>query len=367
MLENLNSVRDMIQEAVSGGRDMPPSSPMLINNSELSGNSNGEMQDETYSQIPEDIDPVPSESGFKEGKVAYYPSDLGTERNAHYVKFEVFLVDTKNLNLVQGDANFPPKPDESGAGMRSQSADGMIKEQQQNVVSFIKLEEMIGLPMPDSIVTDHSTIWSKAEGGLVSQGIGVTDMLLGNVENASKMDKLENLVKTLALGMGSGISGMMNQLGMDGTETNLKILTKRALNPRNEFLFDGVNNRAFNLQWKFIPKSKEEAMSLRIILEKMKLYMYPELDQSASGAFYLFPALFDITFMQGSAENEWLYRTSSCALTNMIINYTGAGQWVATNERGAPVAWDLTMQFTETEFLHRSRFKNAGNPNGVAR
>jgi hypothetical protein len=95
--------------------------------------------------------------------------------------------------------------------------------------------------------------------------------------------------------------------------------------------------------------------------------MYPELDQSTNGNFYLFPAVFDITFMKGAQENEWLYRTSTCALTNMMINYTGMGQWVSTTYEGAPVAWDLTLQFTEMEFLHRERFKSGNNPNGVAR
>ena len=98
--------------------------------------------------------------------------------------------------------------------------------------------------------------------------------------------------------------------------------------------------------------------------------MYPELDQATSGAFYLFPGVFDITFMHGAMPNEWLYQTSTCALTNMIINYTGAGQWVAMDSLsfpGAPFAIELTLQFTETEFLHRARFKTDNNPTGVAR
>lgn len=178
---------------------------------------------------------------------------------------------------------------------------------------------------------------------------------------------LQKAAKAMSLGAASGIAGLLEQMDLEGAKTNLKLLTKRAPNPRNEFLFDGVNNRSFNFQWKLIPKSAAEAIKLRFLLEKMKLYMYPELDQSTGGNFYLFPAMFDITFMHGAQENEWLYRTSTCALTNILINYTGAGQWIATNYNGAPVAWEVTMQFTEVEFLHRERFKNYNNPNGVAR
>jgi hypothetical protein len=296
------------------------------------------------------------------GNVAYYPEDLGSGANAHYVKLEIYLVETENTNLVQGDAPDKTKFSASGQKPRSQSADGEVRSKQNSVVKYTKLEEMIALPMPDSIVTDHSTIWSKSEGGLISGAISLADAF----QDQGRYEKLD-MAKSAIIGAGSGVANIMSQLGLDGAETNLKLLTKRASNPRNEFLFDGVNNRSFNLQWKFIPKSHYEAVSLRFILEKLKLYMYPELEQATNGAFYMFPGMFDITFMHGAYENEWLYRTSTCALTNMIINYSGAGVWIATDFSGAPFSIEVTLQFTETEFLHRARFKNWANPDGVAR
>ena len=153
---------------------------------------------------------------------------------------------------------------------------------------------------------------------MIAATLALGDGLASDTESATN-----NFMKLVTIGAGQGISNLLSKLGADGAQTALKVLTKRASNPRNEFLFDGVNNRSFNFQWKLIPRSEKEAKQLRLLLEKMKLYMYPELDQSTAGNFYLFPAMFDITFMRGSEENPYLYRTSTCAMTNMIVNYAG--------------------------------------------
>ncbi len=356
------------QSIIDGGRDFNIREALNVNTGELSQLAQ-EPAEQIFSQIPEDPNSGSTESNFTWEGAAWFPDDLGSAANSYYVKFEVYMLDTgKGLSGVRGDSD---KEVTFVEGEGPRMAQNMGPEGQLRNTSVAgspvlkKLSEIIALPMPDSIVTDHSTMWSKAEGGLVSAMVAMGDEFLNNPGTVS--ESATKAAKAMSLGAASGIAGLLEQIDLEGAKTNLKLLTKRAPNPRNEFLFDGVNNRSFNFQWKFIPKSAAEAIKLHFLLEKMKLYMYPELDQSTSGNFYLFPAMFDITFMHGAQENKWLYRTSTCALTNMIINYTGAGQWVATNYNGAPVAWEVTMQFTEMEFLHRDRFKNNNNLEGVAR
>jgi len=357
------------QSIIDGGRDFNIRGALNLNTGDL-GQFAPEPQEQIFSQIPEDIDPGDTSPNFSWEGAAWFPDDLGSQSNAYYVKFEVFMLDTgKGTPSVRGDSDKEVSFVE-GEGPRMAQNTGQTEGQLRNKSVLgspvmKKLNEIIALPMPDTIVTDHSTMWSKAEGGLVSAMLAMGDEFLNSPGTVS--ESAAKAAKAMSLGAASGIAGLLEQLDLEGAKTNLKLLTKRAANPRNEFLFDGVNNRSFNFQWKFIPKTADEAKKLRFILEKMKLYMYPELDQSTSGNFYLFPAMFDITFMHGAQENEWLYRTSTCALTNMIINYAGAGQWIATDNDGAPFAWEVTMQFTEAEFLHRNRFKNLNNPDGVAR
>lgn len=356
---------------VDGGRDYNTRGALNVNTGDL-GQSAIEPQEQIFSQIPEDIAPGDTTSRFEWNGAAWFPDDLGSTANNHYVKFEVYLLDAgKGPAGVRGDS---PKDDVGFVSGDSKprmvqntgQAEGQLRNKSVAGSPVMRrLNEIIALPMPDSILTDHSTMWSKSEGGLVSAMIAMGDEFLNSPGAVS--ESAAKAAKSMSLGAVSGVAGLLEQMDLEGAKTNLKLLTKRASNPRNEFLFDGVNNRSFNLQWKFIPKTSAEAIKLKIILEKMKLYMYPELDQSTNGNFYLFPAMFDITFMRGAQENDWLYRTSTCAMTNMIINYAGAGQWVATDFNGAPFAWEVTMQFTEAEFLHRDRFKNSNNPAGVAR
>lgn len=352
----------------SGEREFQPPKALNVNTGDIE-ESNPSSSNQVYGQTPEDISGDTGTFSFDTGNAIWFPEDLGSESNAYYVKLEVFLLDTEGSRTkVRGDSQKEVGFDEDAkprfvSGLKSHSGGHTRNTSILGSPTLKKLNEIIALPMPDSVVTDHSTMWSKSEGGLISSGASMADGLYsGDLSGGSSA-----IIKTVLMGMGSGATNLMSQVDLDGAQTHLKLLTKRAANPRNEFLFDGVNNRSFNLQWKFFPKSEKEARTLRELITKLKLYMYPELDQSTAGNFFLFPAMFDITFMRGSQENEWLYRTSTCALTNVIINYTGAGQWVSAGNSGAPVGMDLTCQFTEAEFLHRDRFKTDTNQDGVAR
>lgn len=348
-----------------GGRQF--STPKATRPDTVNTQTAGRKNSKTYSQQPQEI--KRGETGAKQltnGNAIWFPDDLGSESNAYWVKFDVFLLDTDgSRKKVRGDSKTEVGFEEgvkprfvSGLGTSA----GQIRNGALNTPTLKKLAELIALPMPDSLVTDHSTSWSRSEGGMIAATLALGDGLATDTESATN-----NFMKLVTIGAGQGISNLLSKLGADGAQTALKVLTKRASNPRNEFLFDGVNNRSFNFQWKLIPRSEKEAKQLRLLLEKMKLYMYPELDQSTAGNFYLFPAMFDITFMRGSEENPYLYRTSTCALTNMIVNYAGGGQWVGMAGSGAPMGYDVTLQFTEAEFLHRQRFKSESNPDGVAR
>lgn len=359
-----------IIDQVTSGRDFGTSGKITSSNDKF-GDYSHPNDDQTFNQKPLEVGYAnqAKADGINKSDVDAYPADLGMGANAHYVKFEVYVVETKNTNLINNaelkafDEKGNPVKSRSQSGKGIASKSGKLWDWVEGIATrYNKVTKMIGLPMPDMLTTDHSTMWSKAEGGLTAGLIDFAGML-ADEERRGKYD----LLRTAGLGAAQGVAGLVSAVGADGAETALQSATKKVFNPRNEFLFDGVNNRSFNFQWKFIPRSAEESENIRRIIENIKLYMYPELDQAANGSFFMFPAIFDITFMRGDQENEHLYRTSSCALTNMIINYTGGGQWVANAADGSPFAYDVTMQFTEVEFLHRARFKTDSNPEGIAR
>jgi len=344
-----------IERQISNGRD--------LFNQEISSltNSMGGMQSipqtEVYGGNAQSTStPTPSSPT----SVLAYPSNLGSDEMQHYVQFEIFIVNTGATFHEQSEAgqvNFQhmPRMSQPGTDGRGRTL-AQTTQSFESTTKYVKLEQMIGLPIPETVVSDHSTHWSKADGDRAAGAISWADSLGGS--EASFTDDVKNAAKRMGMGIAGGMAGLMEQVGIDGATTVIKAATRRTKNPRSEFLFDGVGNRSFNFQWKFIPKSEEEFRDLFAIMERLKLYMYPELDTAMSGAFFIFPALFDITFKSGSDENPWLYRSSSCALTNIIFNYTGAGQWVAMEKNSAPFAIEMTLAFTEVEFLHRQRFKD---------
>lgn len=361
---------EMLISQISQGRDFGSLGGVATSNDSM-GDFPYPSDDQTFNQFPNEIsyEQQAKADGIDITAVDAYPADLGSGANAHYVKFEVYVVATKNTNLINNaelkekdaNGNLLKSRSQSGKGIASKS--GKFWDFVEGIATrYNKVTKMIGLPMPDTLTTDHSTMWSRAEGGMAT---GLVDFV-GMLQDQERRGQFDAL-RAVGLGLSQTVSDLLAQVGADGAQTVLQSATKKVGNPRNEFLFDGVNNRSFNFQWKFIPRSEKESKDIHKILESMKLYMYPELDQATNGAFFMFPAIFDITFMHGADENEHLYRTSSCALTNMIINYTGGGQWVANAVDGSPFALDVTMQFTEVEFLHRARFKTESNPEGVAR
>lgn len=360
--------QDSIRKSAGDGRDFGNRPPIRQSNGENSTTFE-KSSSETFSQRPEEHSAVDTDFHFDQKGAIWYPDDLGSTPNAYYVKFEVYLLDTeKSTSKVRGDSarevgfddGFKPRFTQ---GLGTNSGHTRNIDTKIPTPTMKRVNEIIAMPMPDSVVSDHAASWSRAEGGMISNILALGD----GVVSGDASGGAAAIAKTAGLGAANGITGLLSQMDLDGAQTHLKLLTKRAANPRNEFLFDGVNNRSFNFQWKFIPRSPKEAKTLKGIIEKFKLYMYPELDQSTAGNFYLFPAMFDITFMQGNKENEWLYRTSTCALTNMTVNYTDGGQWIGMDGTGAPFSVSVICQFTEAEFLHRDRFKSASNPNGVAR
>lgn len=342
-------------------RTTPPGAQTEDNptNQSLNNTSSG---DNTFSQAPQEINDKSGKTSGVDSNILAFPPNLGTDNVQHFVKFDIFLVKTENLNLVNNKGDSKTAYDDLAIPRNAQNLGGTVSDIQKNQVKYTKLQEMIGLPVPDNILSDYSMMWSRAEGGMLSGVVSLADTIT-NPEQRNKY----SFATHAALGLGSGVSNLASQVGLDGAETNLKLLTKRASNPRNEFLFDGVNNRSFNMSWKFIPKDAKESELIHEISEKLKLYMHPELDESTAGKFYIFPGIFDITFMAGAKENEYLPRTTSCALTNVLVNYTGGGMSSFYEGTNAPFAIDMTLQFTELEFLHRKRFKTAANPDGVAR
>lgn len=124
-----------------------------------------------------------------------------------------------------------------------------------------------------------------------------------------------------------------------------------AINPQLEVLYKGSKNREFVYQFKFVPRSKTEALELETIIRTLRYHASPEYAASLSRSRYFVPpSEFEIEFFIGNRRNIHLPRISQAVLTNIDVNYSAGGPY-STYYDGTPVEISVQLSFTETIIL----------------
>lgn len=150
------------------------------------------------------------------------------------------------------------------------------------------------------------------------------------------------------------VKGVSDMLGGDTIRNLAEANTGVTINPHKQMLFKGVALREFDLKYNLVARNQSEANVLDYIIRLLRYYMHPDLD----GAFlYKYPDEFDIEFYTldqngNGIRNKYLPFFSTCVLKNMTINY--GGKEFVTHSDGAPVEYELTLKFGETQILNKS-------------
>ena len=132
-----------------------------------------------------------------------------------------------------------------------------------------------------------------------------------------------------------------------------------ALNPQVQVLFEGIGFRNFQFDFLLTPYSQEESDTIKKIIEKFKYASAPEINRNgvfSQGLFMQIPNTFEIEFLYKGARNTNVHRIGESVLTNVNVDYAGAGSW-ATHNDGSPVQIRLTLQFTETIIIDKNKIK----------
>jgi Tail-tube assembly protein len=301
-----------------------------------------------------------------------YPMDLGVPGAGkdHYMVFHINETSTTqfatqtvngqapkdlptiNQNTVNdlGGKN-PNDPD----GKSTQGANGANANQPIVGNTYRPIQRVattIVLYMPE-VSVNYAADWSKQELGLAK------DIYASMREHGSLKSLFE-------LGGSAGVSILKNVAtgvddisGLNFTNT-ASFATRMVINNHLEVIFNGIDFRQFNFTFRFTPESEEEALNVDNIIRAFKFYAAPEILTGWAGRFWIYPAEFDIQYYANGKENLFLNKISTCALTNMQVNYTPTGHWSAFRShsrlQGAPsVCTDITLQFTELELITKKR------------
>jgi hypothetical protein len=164
------------------------------------------------------------------------------------------------------------------------------------------------------------------------------------------------LAKAGATVLGKGIGGDQGAqiaAGMVDSSTINALWNKsqgQAVNDRFEQAFKRMDFREFSFNYVFAPRSQIESNHIKRIIKMLKYHMHPE--TGSNSMFLIMPDEFDIEFRFKSAENTYLHKIGTCALSGIQVNNTPIGQY-ASFEDGSPVIMSLQLQFKELTPLVR--------------
>ena len=245
------------------------------------------------------------------------------------------------------------------------SEESLTKERAEGYKSIL-------LFMPEDIQAQYGANWGGA-------GIGV-----GQANVAGMIGANAGLKKTMG-GVFEATRGGLKILGYDFTKglmnatmggqltTNQLMggVSGTIINPNVELMYDAPELRGFNLNFKMMPRDRNEAKDIFTICQTLKRAMLPSwggqtksLGISANertGALLTIPKVVSAKFMSGNKLNPYVTQFKPCAITNVNINYTPDGSY-ATYRDGSPVATMLSIQFKELKLVFEQEVPLSDSP-----
>jgi hypothetical protein len=222
----------------------------------------------------------------------------------------------------------------------------------------------ISLYMPPTISTTSTAQYTDSE-------IGVGAALAGAF--------IDEFKSSGASGIGNNITARLNSLGPEAKE-GLQNLALKSIGvvpgmqgadvvrdiqrgfikaPRMELAFKGIGKRSFSYEFKMIPKSRDEADTVRDIVKTFRANMLPEFLKGTdrSARFFKMPNTFDISYMYNGGQNQYLHEISTCVCKSVAVTYGGDRyKTFDANEMGAPpVETSISLQFEELEIITKER------------
>ena len=278
-------------------------------------------------------------------------------------------------------ARIPKENPKEGFDLLYRNAGGMdrrIREGFKNDASGFreKVNYYIELPIPQQVADSNSVTWGEdtmniMQAALAGAASAVISGDFGTLAQSVAQDlDLSDISEDTAQGIKNAISG--KALDVLGTNVNANSLLGRAtgqiLNSNLELLFQGVNLRSFPLNLTFSPRSAPESMEVKNIIRSLKKSMSPKRGDNAFGAnkgiFIKPPDVFLLRYLSNGMDHPFLNVFKPCALTNMNVNYTGAGTY-ATYGDATPVNIKVSLLFKEINPVYAEDYDESQGESGV--
>lgn len=196
-----------------------------------------------------------------------------------------------------------------------------------------RLKKAIALYIPNRLEVNYGVSYTEGETAAFEIGARMTKEVADAIEQRS-IQSLKGAAKDIA-----------TAFVLSKTNSAVGIGAGRAVNPKKEQVFQGVNFRTFTFTYTFAPRSLAEAEIVKKIIYEFKYHMHPEF-LNPSAFTYVYPSEFDIVYYNGPNENQYLHKHTSCVLENMSVDYT-PNTVFTTFDNGMPTQINVALTFKE--------------------
>jgi hypothetical protein len=209
---------------------------------------------------------------------------------------------------------------------------------------------VIQLPLPINLSSDMNIDWQQEQVGIGRFQLMHNKEAIMNADIPKSFKDFWQLTK--------GAYNNMTAAGQNFIENDLTAIRARtksrskiggiktAMNPRMEMLFNGIQFKSYSFDFSLIPKSKKDSDDIQKVIEEIQKASVPSL--MGEKMFMQYPETWFITFMSGEGNgNKYLMKINECCCTGVRVNYTPNGESYNIHDENAPVAIELSLNFTE--------------------
>lgn len=196
-----------------------------------------------------------------------------------------------------------------------------------------RLKKAIALYIPNRLEVNYGVSYTEGETAAFEIGARMTKEVADAIEQRN-IQSLKGAAKDIAAAF-----------VLSKTNSAVGVGAGRAVNPKKEQVFQGVNFRTFTFTYTFAPRSLPEAEIVKKIIYEFKYHMHPEF-LNPSAFTYVYPSEFDIVYYNGPNENQYIHKHTSCVLENMSVDYT-PNTLFSTFDNGMPTQINVTLTFKE--------------------
>ena len=255
-------------------------------------------------------------------------------------------------------------------GKKLVSSPGSRRNEKRNGKNIL---HSIILPIPPNIQDGNAVSYSDSSmngltaalaGGSTDLMQGLAEVLQGKKSIGEVGGDLGKRIEQSGLDLGTTQDLITKKLAADaasvfGGNVSLAQLQARQegniFNPNMELLFNGPTLRSFRFSFKMTPRSQDESIAVRDIINTFKRSMAPKTMTTGTGnsqSLYLkTPDIFEIRYKKGPDDHPFLHTFKQCFLENMSVNYTGEGTY-ATYGDGTPISLVMNLSFKELEPIY---------------